>query len=502
MSVDTSLDLGEPLLLVADQRLQTREFGRTLISYQPVNVLRLGEAGAKLVSGWFSGSPVAENKRHRQLAHRLVAGGYAHYQPVSRQADPSASQARRPSDHARPMLTVVIPVRDDSEGLRATIEKLSADPPRGLAQIIIVDDGSKQPVTPGSLGLSQDQQRRVLIVHSGISEGPAAARNRGLASVTTPLVIFVDAGVVIGGAEIVQLTEAVRCPGVVAVAPRVRSAALPGAIARYERDSSPLDMGASPSVVAADHLLGYVPSACLVIRTAALRRINGFDPALRFGEDVDLVWRLAELGLVVYHPQAVATHPPRSDITSFIRQRFSYGTSAGTLAQRHPGRLASFSVSSWLASTLAVGGVLGPGFGAITTAALVGIRMRRISALLGSMNDPAAEAALLVGREAVGQLDGILSASRRPLSPILAAASIFGGPLAGPSRFLLGAATIRRAFGPKPDHGHGRATRTILGFVDDLAYSAGAITGSARAATSAPLRPILRLGTNRAADRY
>ncbi|MBF6096422.1 glycosyltransferase family 2 protein, partial [Nocardia cyriacigeorgica] len=81
---------------------------------------------------------------------------------------------------------------------------------------------------------------------------------------------------------------------------------------------------------------------------AALAELGGFDERLRFGEDVDVVWRLTDAGhLVRYHPAAVVTHRPRATLGSWLRQRYDYGTSAAPLARRHPGRLACARVSAW-----------------------------------------------------------------------------------------------------------------------------------------------------------
>ena len=70
----------------------------------------------------------------------------------------------------------------------------------------------------------------------------------------------------------------------------------------------------------------YVPSAALIVR-APVR----FDETLRYGEDVDLVWRLLDAGhRVVYDPSVVVRHH-EADV---LRRRFRYGTSAAPLAAR------------------------------------------------------------------------------------------------------------------------------------------------------------------------
>src|SRR6201999_3373006 len=66
---------------------------------------------------------------------------------------------------------------------------------------------------------------------------------------------------------------------------------------------------------------------------------GGFDPALRYGEDVDLIWRLHDRGWTIrYDPRVVIAHPDRG--ASLLRRRFAYGTSAAPLSRKHPTRLA------------------------------------------------------------------------------------------------------------------------------------------------------------------
>jgi GT2 family glycosyltransferase len=123
---------------------------------------------------------------------------------------------------------------------------------------------------------------------------------------------------------------------VAAVAPRVNDPAL--------------DMGASPAEVAPGGRVAYVPSAALIVRRAAL---GGFDEALRYGEDVDLVWRLHDRGWRVrYDPRVVVAHARAARRRARVARRFRYGTSAAPLAIRHPGRLAPFVLAPGPAAVL------------------------------------------------------------------------------------------------------------------------------------------------------
>ena len=149
-----------------------------------------------------------------------------------------------------------------------------------------------------------------------VNGGPGAARQTGVAAVRTPLVAFVDAGVEPPPGWLDALVAHFDDPAVVAVAPRVVSAPGDGSMRdRYEQMHSPLDLGAAEARVAPRTQVAYVPTAALVARLDAIEAVGGFDPDLRFGEDVDLIWRLvAAGGTVRYVPAVRVRHRPRNHL--------------------------------------------------------------------------------------------------------------------------------------------------------------------------------------------
>ncbi len=128
--------------------------------------------------------------------------------------------------------------------------------------------------------------------------------------------------------------------------------------------------------------VSYVPAAALVGRTDALRAAGGFDEALRFGEDVDLVWRLDEAGQRVrYEPASEVHHAPRRDWRAWWRQRQSYGRSAAPLAERHDGALAPVRASGWSVLAWGVGTGVSPVAGLTIGAGTVVALARKLRAL-------------------------------------------------------------------------------------------------------------------------
>lgn len=237
---------------------------------------------------------------------------------------------------------IVVPVLDDVDGLRRLLSTMPLD------RVVVVDDGSTDPERIASIA------RGARIVRHLVNRGPAAARNTGLAHSDTSLVAFIDADCVGDDTWPTALLGNFDDPGVGAVAPRI----VPddtgrNLLSRYESVRSSLDMGDRPALVRAGARLGFVPSAALIVRRAALPS-TAFDEELRVGEDVDLIWRLADAGwLVRYDPSVVVRHRSRTRLQPWLRRKFQYGTSAADLEARHPGNLAPARPSLWSLVTLA-----------------------------------------------------------------------------------------------------------------------------------------------------
>ena len=150
--------------------------------------------------------------------------------------------------------------------------------------MIVVDDGSADPAAVRSAA----DAAGAAVVRRPVNGGPAAARNTGLAAVTTPLVAFLDSDCVPGSGWLDALLPHFADPAVGAVAPRiVPHEAGSTWLARYEGASSTLDMGHRASIVRPGSRVPYVPGAALVVRAAAAG--TGFAEDMQVGEDVDFV---------------------------------------------------------------------------------------------------------------------------------------------------------------------------------------------------------------------
>jgi mycofactocin system glycosyltransferase len=317
-------DLPQGFHLVLDPSVRTLADGTLLVGGHPGRVLKLSDNGPAAIEALTGTGPLTTLQR--RLGRRLVEAGMAH--PV-----PPPDAIERAAD-----VTVVIPVRDRCEFLDLCLGSIGPATPA-----VVVDDGSRD---PGSVAEVCRRHRARLVVRD-VNGGPAAARNQGLADIDSELVAFLDSDCVVPPGWLDPLARVFDDPTVGAVAPRIRpSGSSRSARDRFNRGRSPLDMGTMPSSVGPDHRVRYVPTAALVVRRAALA--GGFDPGLRFGEDVHLVWSLVEAGWAVrYLPSVEVGHHDPASWAGLLGRRFRYGTSAGPLSRRHPGQLAPVQLRPW-----------------------------------------------------------------------------------------------------------------------------------------------------------
>lgn len=417
--------------------------GRVLLGGSPTRLLRLGGAGVALLDSWLSGDPVGPEPSARAFARRLLDAEIVH-------------PAVEPGISSKTEVTLVVPVRDNPDGLARLLAATTE-----IRDRVIVDDASRAPLDDATL--RHDRQR-----------GPAAARNTGWRCTTTPLIAFLDSDTIPDPDWLDRILPLFDDPEVAAVAPRVVSLAT-GPVGHYEVRRSALDMGREPARVRPDSRVRYLPAAALVIRADALRAVDGFDEDLRFGEDVDLIWRLIAAGNTVrYQPLSLVRHDPRGTLRGFLRQRFDYGTSAAPLALRHPGLLAAAHLTPVSGAQCALA-LLGHPVAATLPSVLTAARLTR---RLHGRGVPLPTAAATATSGQLGMVRQLAEALRRAWWP-LALCSRRGRRLLS---LACAAAAIESAY---------ENSDAALRLADDFAYGLGVWAGCLRHRTLVPLVPRL-----------
>jgi mycofactocin system glycosyltransferase len=438
----------------------TADAGHLLVGGSPLTALRLSPRARAMVS---AGDLTVADDATAHLIERLIATNLAVPDLTAVPAAPAGE------------LTVVIPVRDRPHQLDRALTAL------GPLRRIVVDDASAEPDAVGQVVARHGAD--LVTLHTNV--GPAGARNAGLALVTTPYIAFVDSDVEIEATQLLMLTRHFADPNVALVGPRVTGvsrSARPRWFERYDVAASSLSLGRTPGTVQPGGAVTWLPSACLVGRTAALRR--GFDPAMRVGEDVDLVWRLVDAGhRVRYDPAIEALHDTRTSVHGWLGRKFVYGTGSAALARRHGDRLAPAALNP--AYALAAVMLLYRHRWAVPIAAAAGILGRRaIHRALPSVPGTSELAGRLAARGLFWAVRQEAALALRHWWPVTAALCVRS---AGARRALSTALLVDTLVALSDHRKNGDRLRfidLIAGRrLDDLAYGAGLWWGAMRSGT-------------------
>jgi len=449
---EDSLAVGTRVVLDEHVRFVDRDL---LSGGSPWRLLRLTGASRAIAERWRSGDVVRNGEE--RFARTLVQQGFV--------------QPRFERELELGHIDVVVPVYDNVTQLDALLEEL-----RGF-HVTVVDDGS-----PDGAAVAECAERRgATLRRLPRNSGPAAARNFGAHSTTRPFLWFIDCDVRLGDAH--EVAQRLYCdladPLLAACAPRVCGAGGPGWRDHFEESFGPLDMGERSGLVSARGAVPYVPSACLLVRRAAFG--EGFDEALRVGEDVDFVWRLAESGwLVRYDADVVVRHPTRGNWRTWWRQRADYGASAAPLSKRHGSRLAPLRADAW---TLVAWSSVLLGKPAIGARIVRVARNHARDGVFRSEENPHESANEIVARNMVSAGGPMARAVIRTFGAVVLVAALH--PRLRQRTLILFAVGTLWRWRRRRVH-----LRDLpLGVADDLAYGVGVFAGAWRHKTLRPLTP-------------
>jgi len=443
-------------LIPDDQWFRSRDKNGVLAG-SPLTYFGVTDAGSRILDAIETNSTLPEN--HAQLTDRLLATGAVH--PVSN--NPAALSE----------ITVVIPAYITSSESHADLKKLVAS--LGGLTIIIVDDASPHAVNiDGARVLRHDTNK-----------GPGAARNTGIAAVTSTVVACVDTDVMVSTKQIAALAAYVIDTPVGAVAPRITCTNDHTFIGEFESHHSPLDLGPIPALVRPMSRVSYLPATVLVCNVQLLRNAGGFDDSIRMGEDVDLVWRLIENGISCrYVPSIECPHTPRSSMRKMLKQRYEYGTSAALLDQRHP-RAASPLRANALLLTTAATVLMGYVYFAMI---LVVPTMAYFSISLRSTSIPLATRTQLAWKGLVSTTRLLARAIMRAWWPLFFVTSIFSLRLGVMLTFSAFVPPIVGLLRKKPGY---PIRYLVMRILENLAYGAGVWAGAIRARSLRCLLPVI-----------
>ena len=229
-----------------------------------------------------------------------------------------------PSPDASPTSSVVVPSHGRPEALRACLAALAAQDDADR-EVVVVDDGSPEPLAPVCAGL-----KGVRCVRQA-NAGPAAARNRGAREARGAFLAFTD-------------DDCRPRPDWLSALRRAWGGDARRMVGGRVVNGLPANPYASASQALCDYLYDYYGAASgkapffttnnLGVAREALLAMGGFDEGfpLAAAEDRDLGLRWRDAGgTLAFAPEAVVDHHHALTLRRFWRQHANYGHGARAL---------------------------------------------------------------------------------------------------------------------------------------------------------------------------
>jgi serine acetyltransferase/GT2 family glycosyltransferase len=240
-----------------------------------------------------------------------------------------------------PALTVVIATYNRFASVERLLAELARQTvPATDVEVVVVDDGSTEPVVPRLASLSTPYRLTVLAQSNA---GPAAARDRAIRAASGAIIVCLDDDMRVGpdflaahlrahpaGSRHVVLGRLHPVPDVrPALHDRVHLALL-------DRLAERSAAGEVPN--GSDLYTGNVS-----FRRADYLAVGGFDLAFRLSEDAELGIRLEQSGATFrVSDEAASIHDSdRVDVRHWMRRTIAYGAADAQVADKHPDRISA-----------------------------------------------------------------------------------------------------------------------------------------------------------------
>ncbi|MCL5098333.1 MAG: glycosyltransferase [Candidatus Omnitrophica bacterium] len=207
-------------------------------------------------------------------------------------------------------------------------------------EVIVVDDGS----TDSTAQIAASFNKVRLVKHPK-NLGLSTARNTGIAAARGEIVAFTDADCRADQDWLYYLVGGLQ---------NRPFAAMGGPNLLPPDDSCVaatvmVSPGGPSHVMLTDQLAEHIPGCNMAIYRWALDELGGFDPVFRrAGDDVDVCWRLQQMGYKIgFSPAAFVWHYRRSTVADYLRQQRGYGEAEALLVRKHPARFSWFGGGIW-----------------------------------------------------------------------------------------------------------------------------------------------------------
>ena len=236
-----------------------------------------------------------------------------------------------------PAISVVVPTYNRADTLRQCLESLVGQDYAGPTEIVVVDDGS----TDGTPQVSETFSGLIYLRQA--NQGPAAARNHGIATAMSEIIAFTDddclappnwLSVIAGGYR--RYPEVAGVGGYLEAPAHILSDNL---LAQFERSVGLDEYGAGDEERVGGFDCPAGGTNNMSYRRQILLDVGGFDETFPYaaGEDADLKLRITQRGAKLLYIPVKVTHLQPYTWAAFCRQQLTRGRGVVHFERKHVG---------------------------------------------------------------------------------------------------------------------------------------------------------------------
>ena len=236
----------------------------------------------------------------------------------------------------RPNFSIIIPTHDRPSQLFICLESIVHQTyPAPDFEVIVIDDGSKTPIEHV---VSSFRDRLNLTFLTQQNQGPASARNAGVAIATGRYLAFTDDDCAPAPDWLKKLEERFNSSSDLMIGGRTINAITDNA---YSTASQDLISYLYEYYNADKNNARFLTSNNIAVSAEPFRTLGGFDPEypVAAAEDRDLCDRWQFCGYdMIYAPEAIVYHRHHLSLKTFLKQHFGYGLGASRFHQGRSNR--------------------------------------------------------------------------------------------------------------------------------------------------------------------
>ena len=235
-------------------------------------------------------------------------------------------------------ISVVVPVYNDPEGIRTTLESLTAQTyPVDAYEVLVVDNGSGDDTREVVQEYCERHPDLVSLLVEDEIQSSYAARNRGIERARGSLVAFIDADMTVEPTWAESVVASHREHGWDYMGCRIETY-----VEGEDSLTATYDRAMGFTVQRYLDQANFAVTACLTVTKSVFDSVGRFDARLISGGDGEFGQRVHAAGFdQCYDPDITVYHPARTTLRAWLEKQFRVGRGSIQRRRYHPQRSGS-----------------------------------------------------------------------------------------------------------------------------------------------------------------